>query len=371
MNSKRLNVIFAALLASPAVAPAQSIGSSSSHTVANPTPGIYEDAEIMRRVLARTVQALDSERALGGAQEDQNTAVRGEVPAGMVAVPTLGLVPSGTVIATGYTLRPAPGQLGAVQVQGGYLRGYGVVYTLALPHVFWPNQVVAAAAAKATVAAPNLWEQIRSELRGEASPTPVPVRTEVPRMDEILLRALFDNGGNFSQLRDHENLAVIVTFGPTLPARVLSSPAAQATPAGAPAQVGLLAFVAADAKNNELLGDLHLKQGRPEEAVKAYRNAVERGSASANLLTKLAQAYLAAHDLEAARKTIEEATRAGKEQVHQLPVRRQNAELVPLPGTMTISVSLETLAQLRAGKLDFDGFRKQVTVDYASPSGSN
>jgi tetratricopeptide (TPR) repeat protein len=242
---------------------------------------------------------------------------------------------------------------------------------MALPRVFWPNQVPPGATARATVTSPNLWEQVRSELHGNASPSPVPVRTEVPRMDEVLLRALFDNGGNFSQLREREKLAVIVTFGPTLLARGSSPPAAQLSPAGTIAQNRILAYVAADEKNNELLGDLHLKQGRPDEAVKAYRNAVERGSASVNLLAKLAQAYLAAHDLEAARKALEEATRAAKEHVHQLHGRRQNAEPVPLPGTMTISVSQETLAQLRAGKLDFEGFRKQAAVDYASPSGSN
>lgn len=404
MNPKRFTMICAVCLVFGGIAAAQQpanlfaqsatdrSGGGGSQT--EPNAATYEDVEIMRRILARAAQALENGNASVSGHVDRYGFFRGQVPPGMVATPTMvplrnGDVWSGSAMGggigaqsgssamgggigsiTGYVVQPLPGQrAGELHVEGGYLKGYGVVYTVTLPPRLWPNQHAASAPGRtAAVDRPSLWEEVRSELHGDAPQAPPAVTRETPRTDDVLLRALFDNGGNFRHLGERENLALIVTFPPR--GENVSSTRTTFGMAAGPASPYVttveneLETAASNERNSELLGDLHLKQGRIDDAIKAYRKAAEGGKASAELSTKLAQAYLAARDLEAAREALNEAERASKQSPAQTMDRRGNAGAVALPATLTISVSGETLAQVAAGKLDFDGFKKQVSIDY-------
>lgn len=266
---------------------------------------------------------------------------------------------------TGYTLQPGPGQRAStVHAQGGYLKGYGVVYTLTLPPALWPNQRPASAPTRSNGATPSLWEEVRSELRGEAPKASQTVTREAPRTDDVLLRALFDNAGNF-RLPEHENVALIATFSASAQTNQSAAPLTQGyvPPHAVMAAERLAAFAAADARNNELLGDLHLKQGRAEDAVKAYEKAVERGNPPMSLLTKLAEAYLGVHNVPAALESLKAAERAGQ-QAQTRAAAGQRALAPGVPATLTISVSWSTLAELTQKRLSFEEFKKLATIEY-------
>jgi tetratricopeptide (TPR) repeat protein len=158
-----------------------------------------------------------------------------------------------------------------------------------------------------------------------------------------------------------------------------------------------------EAQNEALLGDLHLKQGRYKEAVAAYQKAVEshrkalenrrraepdlqgmtsvdvKGNLKAvELHTKLAQALLAADELEQALKTFQQITHASEALVkaYQSDVARQQTQrpplskpgeadpAIPLPLKLIISAPQKLLDQVGAGKISFEDFKKAVTVQY-------
>ena len=140
--------------------------------------------------------------------------------------------------------------------------------------------------------------------------------------------------------------------------------------------------IAAIGRDYELLGDLHTKQGKTAEAVEAYNKAVQAAKtatiaqpagqdAKANLerakqrvrdlSTKLARALLDAGCVDAARKALDMET-----MIKVLPPSGSGGATVPLPTKLTISATKKLLDQVGSGKISYDEFRKQVTLDYSA-----
>src|SRR5262249_23750042 len=129
---------------------------------------------------------------------------------------------------------------------------------------------------------PSLWGQTRRELRGvkeERKPAAAKKKElEVcgpGTVGEAVLKMLAESGHHFSHLTENETLTVVITFrGGEEPQRPKAHDPAQAPPQK-PATSSTSTSSAtvekkaepSSARDYELLGDLHLKQGRAQEAV--------------------------------------------------------------------------------------------------------
>jgi len=123
----------------------------------------------------------------------------------------------------------------------------------------------------------------------------------------------------------------------------------------------------------ELLGDRSLKQGKAQEAIKAFQLALNLNppaKQSAGLYYKIAQADLLLEDYPAAKKAQEMAA-------EHLQTVADSAKNSPTTGKgnaakaastlapkLIISVPKKLLDQVAAGKIPYAEFRKQVTIDY-------
>ena len=375
-----------------------------------------EDIEVMRRVLAKPVAA----------QFGQQCANCHGGPLGTSGPPYA----STDSFFPGLMNYPADphhsGLAPMLPVEGSYLKGYGVAYQIVLS----PQKNVLKELPAAKGQAESDWDNARRELHGEkvtaAKPAP-----ESPSVADVLLKIMAENGKHFEYLPETENLTIIVTFrgatpvhpysagmsggrprsptglgsGPGMPGGMSSSgfkggssfgsssttsqgsTGSSSTSGGAPAGLtpnsGSVAdSIAAIGRDYELLGDLHQKQGKMNEAIDAYSKAVQAAKtatiaqpagedAKANvekvkqrvrdLSTKLARVLLDAGRVDEARKALEMDT-----QIKVLPPAASGQALISLPAKLTISATKKLLDQVGTGKISYDEFRKQVTLDYSS-----
>jgi tetratricopeptide (TPR) repeat protein len=337
--------------------------------------------------------------------------------------------------------------------EGTYLKGQGVVFTATLP-VLW-EQVAK------TVAAPvrkplSEWEQVRRELRGEKieAEEKAPPRHD-DTLADVLVKMLAENGHNFSQLPENEQVTVALTLrrgqaceqchstpwsnvspkpategaggkgntgGKTGAADTSTREAAvkglQALGQNVSARdqvmaaklkrVGVIegtieeetAALQSEAQDQALLGDLHMKQGRPKDAVAAYQKAVESyqkalnqrpnalaGSSSPSkrdtqeyltaleLYTKLARSALAANDADRTGTAYQMLAKYYRS-LEAVAQRDQNAKQaaanghrpatagIELPSKFILSASKKLLDQVAAGKISLEDFKKGVAVQY-------
>jgi tetratricopeptide (TPR) repeat protein len=236
------------------------------------------------------------------------------------------------------------GLAAANPIEGCYLKGHGVVYSLSLPIL---SEQLARPPAKPAPKALSQWERVRKELRGEkADSADKPAQNKQETLADALLKLLAENGRNFSQLPANESLTVAITLNTlrnqdsclschTLPWKqeTAGSPKKMGTRAGVGGDANggvnktgaaggsnggssttatVMALRAlgtqaasdaavhkgveflqrretesleSDAQNNALLGDLHMKQGRFKDAADAYQKAVETYQKALNKLT--------------------------------------------------------------------------------------
>jgi hypothetical protein len=285
-------------------------------------------------------------------------------------------------------------------VEGVYLKGRGVVYMVTLA----ATPAEAKPAPERPAPKPlNEWERLRKQLRGEkveAEPAAAPAPP--PPLADVLLHLLARHGHNFKQLAPKESLTVVVTFR-DIPA---SAGKASAAP-GSATDAALAAYSAAvaagqggsapgdpnrptSAHDYVLMGDLHLKQHRAQEAIEAYKKAIAgvdalhkklssslrgddpkvRKAAEANdaklreLYRKIAQAYLALADQNTGTEIDRVIARALEflKRAQEPPAKGQPA--VPaarLPAKLIVTVPAGLLER---PDIPFEEFRRGASVEF-------
>jgi hypothetical protein len=375
---------------------------------------MYEDIEVMRLVLARNlhVKMFAQCNTCHAVANERYTEITGLTPS------TIGLGSSSSGGGMGVAMvdidsdgRPdlfitnvheknGP----TASIEGAYLKGQGVVFTLSLPAA--AKDELAATAPAAPARPPSEWEQSRRQLRGErATTTAPPKKTTVA---DILLKTLAENGKNFTQLPANEQLTLIVTFrrqqdryislgggifgvidpyanmtsGPTGmggkggggpgmgPAGATGSASGPPMGAGSSPTGGSGAGSSAASepmtpdRELELLGDLHIKRGNLSEAASAYERAKKQAADRQRfqaLVTKLADVYLKLNNIDAARKALE--MPSATPTAAPPPVAAKEPAAMNLPGKLILSAPKSLLDQVGGEMISFADFRKQVTLE--------
>jgi tetratricopeptide (TPR) repeat protein len=256
----------------------------------------------------------------------------------------------------------------APTLEGVYLKGQGVVYTATLTSL--------QPAAKTETPKPvSEWESVRRQLRNEQEESKKPEETKPPTLSDALLKVLAENGHHFSQLGENESLTVVLTVHEAKPT---SSPQkSSGGGAGGSAKTeskpatGQSAAYRSQVRDLELLGDLHLKQGQNEEALKAFQQAVEvkelDPNESATLYRKLAQCYLALEKIAEARAALDKAAEISKNAQEAAATKnKQTTAKSPtptLPIKLIVSAPKKLLVEIKGGRITFDDFRRQALVE--------
>jgi tetratricopeptide (TPR) repeat protein len=408
-------------LLAPALAAGQQAAQSGPDTSPKaPSAQMNEDIEIMRRLLARAVQ---------GRQAAQVRSVAFS-PDGKLLASSQG----GTVrvwdSASGRALSALGFGATALDVEGVYLKGYGVVFTLTLP----PQAADTRTGSGKSAAKPvSDWERTRKQLRGDKGDASAagPEQHE-PDLAETILKVLAENGRHFTQLGEREHLTVAITFrqdGKGTSAaqaalgkqQVLRGQSAYYERTGHPQAAQYYADVAAlaglsrgsspagtfggtpapppsgapanpsTARDYELLGDLQLKQGHIKEAIAAYREAGRKlpdPAKAGPLYIKLGHAYLvlgqeasgvpAQQAINRAIDFLKRSQRSGanEPQIEAAIAWLQRAQedqarasrSATFPSQLIISASKDLLDQAGAGKISFEEFRRRASVEYRHPA---
>jgi len=131
----------------------------------------------------------------------------------------------------------------------------------------------------------------------------------------------------------------------------------------------------ASVRDFELLGDRLIKQGKIQEAIKAFQRALNLdppAKQAADLYRKIAQVDLVLEDVAAAKKALEMADQNLKEAAEPAKGSGPGKPNSPptLPSKLIISAPKGLLDQAAAGKIPYADFRRQATIDYFAFSSS-
>lgn len=366
---------------------------------------MYEEIEILRRILDQTFTALVAE-----AHPQDRQWLRSHAPAAN-RFTTLHDVSAGDVWVdlggkpeTPYVLKFAPDASGRIVrtmgahssplLDGVYLKGYGVIYSAVAPFPVPASQSEPTKPAGKPV---SQWEQVRRELYG-AKPAAEQPPAEPRRrsITEMILRVLAENGQHFTQLSENEQVTVAITFRgtgacsachgegsnqptttsqpvyPSPPKPLRSSSAAPFNPmetrssSDSAISATRSTGVPTDAQGLSLLGDLHMKQGRYQEAAEAYQKALQQKESS-TLYRKLAQTMLAQADQDGSRQSVEKARQFLESALRaEKPASPPATASVPLHPKLILSAPKKLLDQVGAGKISFGEFQKAVTVQHVN-----
>lgn len=386
---------------------------------------MYEDVEVMRRLLADAVgrakgQAyaswagplyVDPIGSTSRPNWNTNLLTTGGLIQGREVVWTPQLQPyvtmdsrTGAAQQMGYALWDFDRGGLPPATDGTYLKGVGPVFTVTLDQAdvagLTPPQKGPALAANcaqchgtamaakvqaatAPKAAPvDAWDQALRQVRGEpAAAAPVaPAARLTPeeicgpgRLSELALDALAKYGPRFRDVGPDERLTVVFTVRPA--------------PKEAPA-VAEDAGVAARKKAEEKVaeGDLHAKQGTRAEAAQAYRAAIDFLSRplafgsdtpaeqvraateeATNVLRKahgrLAQTLILDSAQLVAAKAAIDAAESAAVKTQLVPRPAPPPEKPPLPIKLTVAVGKKALDDHKAGKLDVAGLRGAADLE--------
>ncbi len=246
-------------------------------------------------------------------------------------------------------------------LEGVYLKDKGVVYTATLSSLQSP--------AKAETARPvSEWERARREVRKEKESPKKTETSKPPELSDVLLKALAENGRHFSQLGENESVTLVITVrGQDQSSTTPKSQGGKAKRESNAPNEGTDDYLAAKVRDLELLGDLHMKQEHYGMARDTYRKALDMKPGRqqmAVLARKLAQAYLMLSSLEEARSALDQSLTLMKENgnTRDDPAAGKPAE-VALPVKLIISAPKKLLDQVGEGKISFDEFRRQASVE--------
>lgn len=256
-------------------------------------------------------------------------------------------------------------------LEGVYLKGQGVVYTATVASLQPPAKAGSDTSSPKRYAADvleNEWESIRRQIRNEKEKPTTPEASKPPSLSDVLLKMMAENGHNFSQLGENESLTLVLTVhsASSLSPAAKSGGGSAKTEPKSTANI-LVSDLIAQVRDNELLGELHLKQGKHEEAIKAFHYVLKRISdpkREAELHRKLAQCYLMQGDDEKARAELDQAIALVKKETEAKAKPASTAKpATTLPIKLIISAPKKLLDQAEAGKITFEEFRRQAHVE--------
>jgi hypothetical protein len=361
----------------------------------------YEDIEVLRRILLGRLQKMygpsyrtgltgKSVYTLSGTDGNRQW-VRSATGYGNATNNPYN--PNTTVSGGGYraTGKDSSVLSPAFNLEGVYLKGQGVVYTVTLPP---PEGDPRALSSSRTGKPLSEWDRMRSLVRHEKGADGDKADgVKKPSLTETFLKVLAENGHHFTRLDDKETLTLVVTFRrPSFlerlsGAEVLFRGQYDSTTATGQHVRALgekmkankaieVKDVALAVRDYELLGDLHLRQGKSQDALGSYARAMEllkrypdKGSDAkqlAGIYGKVAQAYLALQQTQAAHKAIEISLSYMKniDEASSTAKGAKGTRASNLPAKLIISASKKLLDQAGTGKVPFAEFVKEAKVEY-------
>jgi len=377
MMMRLMRMGLAATLLAPALAAAQPPGTGRGGHV-NLTeerpdkkgpPPIYEDIEVLRRLLAGKLAGRDATT-----NSAQNW-LRYNDYLGTKTAPTSSFLLE--AVADSY----GRGRSSTSGIDGVYLDGKGVVLTITMPAGARDPRP---SAAPPKIAKPQSeWERTRQQLRGD-SPEPVAkTETTTPTLGDVLVSVLADNGQHL-RISNNEDVTIVATFRPVTPAAVSTTspsnpglydvPVTVAPGLAAPATQPSLAPTGHGQtfRDFNLLGDLHLRQRQYTQAQEAFQKALTQEPKGdpkqlAEVFRKLAETKLQTGKLEEAKAMIESAVtyerQANDDAAGKGRTETTSAPMQRTPAKMIITSSKRHLDEVGAGKISLDEFRKQLKVE--------
>lgn len=336
---------------------------------------MYEDIEIFRRILDRKLEPLYPTHncttfgmlGMQGSMMGMQGGMMG-MQGGMMGMGGMSMMGGMPMMGSGTAI--------VRSLEGVYLKGQGVVYTATLASLQAPSK-----AAKAETTKPvSEWERVRRQLHNEKEEPKKVQASKSPTLSDVLLEVLAENGHHFSQLGDNESLTLVLTVhksGQSLSARKStekSEKKASPEPLVDSPDVSKL-------RDLELLGDLHLKQGRGDEAMAAFTKALQlhhdslakAGRSSlddpelklqASLRRKLAQCLLQKGQDEAAHTLLDQAiTLLKKAEDKQKRTPAARSAMAALPVKLIISAPKKLLHQVKEGTIAFEELRGKARVE--------
>lgn len=258
-------------------------------------------------------------------------------------------------------------------LEGVYLKGQGVVYTATVSSLK-PSAKAEPAKSKPV----SEWERVRREIRNEKEEQKKPEAAKPPELSDVLLKVLFENGQHFSQLDAKEKLTIILTVHDHNPPAAAAKSAGKKTNKSTQPSANGKATIPDPTKeimhssnmlrDLEMLGELHLKKGRYSEAIDQFQQILKLKpptNHAAMLQRKLAQCYLALGKDEEAQKALKMAIELGKkiEATKDLAIANAKPAAAKLPIKMIISVSKGNIDRAVKEKMPFEEFRRLASVE--------
>jgi hypothetical protein len=269
------------------------------------------------------------------------------------------------------------------------VKGHGVVFTVTLPPPPGDPRSHGETPASAPKP-PSDWDRIRRDVRQE-KPAAEGTGSQPgqPSLADVILRVLANNGHHFTQLRPDESITVAVTFRPSAgrdspqPIAVFQSNASPQTSVLRATEGGVVTQVAQPQASGTspastwqdyvLLGDLHMRQNKADEAVKAYLKAIElkpEPKHEATILQQLERSYRQAGKYPEAQLTQKKAQELfGKLLAQAEPHNPAESKPSMLPAKLTISATKGLLDAVGNGRTSFEEFRKAASVEYLTFGG--
>jgi hypothetical protein len=333
---------------------------------------MYEDIEIFRRILGRELQPLYPRVSYPNVTSNPftttfrstNSTTSSDTGGGFLLLQE----PNTYILAS-----PPNKEESFSSLEGVYLKGQGVVYSATLASLHLPAKsevfrVGSGVSGLTIVTQESEWETIRRQVRKEKDK---PKKLEVskpPSLSEVLLKVLAENGHNFSQLGENESLTLVFTVHEASPSAVApKSGGRSAKTESNNANFGSRSDPRSQQRDLELLGELHLKQGKYGEALEVFEKAIQlRADLNAlpTLYRRQAQCYLALGQDEQAEAVLDQLRsllRGAAGDKNKPPLASKPAAALPVK--LIIAVLKKQLDEVKQGKITFEEFRRQARVE--------